>query len=204
MKNVIICVGRNFGSGGHVVAKAIAEKLSIPFYDGELITRAAQESGLSKDFFKTHDEVRGVFSTIKTYFSNSWSSSEVDIELFKYQSEAIRNIAKQGSAVMVGRCCDYVLRQSGEVNVLSVFITAPLEARIERVCDREGLSREAAEDKIARCDRRRETYYNHYTFGNWGYASNYDICIDTSILGIDATADYIIGFLKQCFEEEAI
>ena len=118
-----------------------------------------------------------------------------DNRLFKIQSDVILDLAKQGPAIFVGRASDYVLR---EMDCLDVFITAPLEVRKKDVAEREGISLEEAETLIARRDRDRESYYNYLTFGQWGVASNYDLCVDSSILGIEGTADFIIDFGRRC------
>ena len=117
-----------------------------------------------------------------------------DKGLFKIQCETIQSIAAQGSAIIVGRCSDYVLRD--RENTLNVFLTSPLEERVKRISETEGVTLEKAEEIVEKQDRNREEYYNYYTFGNWGVASNYDLCIDSSIAGIDGTADIIIEFAK--------
>lgn len=198
MGHTIINVGRQFGSGGRRVADALGKKLGIPVYDDELITEAAGKSGYSKSLFKRTDEHRRLFSLANIFgTSNRYSGGESylnDNALFKIQSDAIRDIAENGPAIFVGRASDYVLR---DMECLDVFICAPLEDRKAIVAEREGLSPEDAEAFILKKDRERETYYNYLTFGYWGVASNYDLCIDSSILGIDGTADYIIEFGKK-------
>jgi len=199
-KNIIINVGRQFGSGGKSVAVALGEKLGIPVYDSELISRTAQESGLSSSVFTSGDEDRKTFrlGLAHGFFSRFGGQTHDgfgDAELFNIQSQTIRNIAEAGSAVIVGRCADYVLRDLD--NTLDVFITAPQARRVERVCARTGLDAAKAQNLIVKKDRNRESYYNCYTFGNWGVADNYDLCIDSSILGIDGTADFIIDFARK-------
>lgn len=196
-KTIIINVGRQFGSGGKSVAMELGKKLGIPVYDNELISKAAQDSGFSEDLFEKSDEKRRAFSIssrlsdligsqAENYVSDKW--------LFSIQSETIRNIAEHGSAVIVGRCSDYILRDFG--CTLDVFLTAPEQVRKKRIAERCGLTEEKAEAMMESMDRNRQEYYNYYTFGNWGRASNYDICIDTSILGIEGTADLIISVAK--------
>ena len=193
----IIAIGRQFGSGGKLVAEAIGRLLDIPVYDKELIAKAAEESGFSKELFKKSDEKRNLFS-ISSFFSSGrfgpGNNYVGDNELFKFQSNVIQGIAAEGPAVFVGRCADYILR---ETNRLSVFITAPLENRIQRVRERMGVDREEASSLIQKKDRSRATYYNFFSFGDWGAASNYDLCIDSSILGIERTAETIISFGKE-------
>ncbi len=197
-KKIIINVGRQFGSGGKEVAIGLGKKLGIPVYDNELISKAAQDSGFSPELFRKSDEKRRPFSISSMFtgtFEPSAESYVSDKGLFQLQSEAIRHIAELGSAIIVGRCSDYILRDMG--CTLDVFLTAPEQVRIGRIVERTGLSDEKAGALITSMDRNRSEYYNYYTFGNWGVASNYDLCLDTSILGIDGTADFIIEFARK-------
>lgn len=197
-KSLIITIGRQFGSGGKCVADALGERLGFPVYDNELITKAAQDSGFSAELFVKSDEKRRLFS-LSSIFSAGYSSDTEnymsDKGLFNMQCETIQRIAEQGPAIIVGRCSDYVLRERG--NTLDVFLTSPMEVRVKRVAERQGLSLEKAEELVEQKDRGREEYYNYYTFGNWGMASNYDLCMDSSILGIEGTADCIIEFARK-------
>lgn len=190
----IINIGRQFGSGGKLVAQRISESLGIPVYDNELISKAADESGFSKELFERSDEKRSIFN-ISSFFGNGRFGEARnyvgDNELFKIQSEVIRNIAAKGPAIFVGRCSNYILR---DLRCLDAFITAPLEDRVKRVAERLEISPDEARNRIEKQDRTRETYYNFFTFGNWGASSDYDLCIDSSLLGINGTADFIIEF----------
>lgn len=196
-KNIIITIGRQFGCGGKRIAEALGSKLGIPVYDHELIIKAAQESGFSAEFFERSDEKKRFFS-LTSIFAGSYNSDTEnymsDKGLFKIQCETIQSIAEQGSAIIVGRCSDYVLRD--RKNTLNVFLTSPLEDRVKRISETEGVTLEKAEEIVEKQDKNREEYYNYYTFGNWGVASNYDLCIDSSIAGIEGTADIIIQFAK--------
>lgn len=197
-KKLIINVGRQFGSGGKLVALALGKKLGIPVYDQELISKAAEQSGFSRELFAKSDEKRnllalssfivdvGRFGSADNYVS--------DNQLFVIQSNVIRSIADKGSAIFIGRCADYILRDRP---CLDVFISASDEVRIKRVAERMGITPEQAESLMQKKDRTRETYYNYFTFGNWGVASNYDLCVDSSVLGIDGTADMIIDFCHR-------
>ena len=186
-KKLIITIGRQFGSGGKAVAEELGRKLGIPVYDSELITEAARKSGISEEFFHKRDEKR------RALFIGMKSGMDDEI-LFGIQSEAIRDLASKGSAIFVGRASDYVLR---DLDCVDVFISAPLEARVKRIMERQGLSASDAESLIERKDRGRAEYYDFFTFSKWGSASNYDLCIDSSILGIEGTADLIIDFAKK-------
>lgn len=196
--HTIINVGRSFGSGGGFVGQAIAKKLDIPFYDNELISQACEENGYSKDLFAGGEKKRSIFSASSFFTSGRISSLDGsyvnDDILFKAQSEVIRAIAGKGDAVIIGRCADYILR---DLPCLNVFICGPEEYRIKRLMENEGLTADEAEKLMRRKDRTRETYYNYYTFGAWGQAANYDLCMDSSVLGIEGTADFIIDFGRR-------
>lgn len=196
-KKIIINIGRQFGGGGRGVAYELGRKLNIPVYDREVISKAAEDSGFSAKFFKERDEKKGFFSFTEI-FASSFSETEnymSDRGIFKLQCQTIEKIAEQGSAIIVGRCADYILRDNE--HTLNVFLTSPLEVRAERIAARQGMSLEEARAKAEEKDRKRAEYYNYYTFGDWGVAGNYDLCIDSSILGIEGTADFIIDFAKK-------
>ena len=195
---LIINVGRQFGSGGRLVALALGRKLGIPVYDQELIAKAAEQSGFSKELFANSDEKRnllalssfivdvGRFGSADNYMS--------DNQLFVIQSNVLRSLADKGPAIFIGRCSDYILRDR---KCLDVFVTATDEVRIKRIAERMNITPEQADSLMRKKDRTRETYYNYYTFGNWGVASNYALCVDSSVLGIEGTADMIIDFCRR-------
>ena len=199
MKKIIINIGRQFGSGGLAVARELGRKLEIPVYDNELISKAAQDSGFSAGLFVEKDEKRSFISSFSALFTQGFGSYSDDYMseggLFKIQSETIRKIAEHGSAVIVGRCSDYILRDME--CCLDVFLSAPEEVRAARIAERCGTDEETALEMISKRDKDRAEYYNYFTFGNWGVASNYDLCIDSSILGIEGTADFIIDFARK-------
>ena len=196
-KKIIINIGRQFGGGGLGVAYELGKKLGIPVYDKELIAKAAQDSGFSKGIFEESDEKKRLFS-LSSIFASRFGDTEnymSDRGIFKLQSQTIAKIAQQGSAVIGGRCADYILRENE--NTLNVFLTSPLEVRAERIASRQGMSLEDAMAKAQEKDKKRAEYYNYYTLGEWGAAGNYDLCIDSSILGIEGTADFIIDFARK-------
>lgn len=194
-KHIIITVGRQFGSGGKPVGDALSEKLGIPVYDNELITEAARHSGYSPEFFIRSDEKKRSFFLANLFGGNNFSRNMIgDAELFRIQSETIRNIAEKGSAIFVGRASDYVLR---DMKPLSVFISATMESRIKFVCERDGVTPDEAVSIIDKRDRDRARYYNFFTQRNWGVASNYDLCINRSAIGTQKAADLIIEFGKM-------
>ena len=197
-KKIIINIGRQFGGGGLGVASELGRKLEIPVYDRELIAKAAQDSGFSATLFEQSDEKRRIFS-LSAIFTSIYSSPTEnymsDKGLFEIQCGTIRRIAEQGSAIIVGRCSDYILRDM-ECS-FNVFLTSPLEVRAERISERCGISKEEAESVIEDKEKARSGYYNYYTFGNWGVASTYDLCLDSSKLEIEGSAEFIIDFARR-------
>ena len=197
-KHILITIGRQYGAGGKGVAEILGERLGIPVYDNELLRKAAEESGISPALFRRSDERKRFFSLANLFGLNrstSYSPTAIDgAELFKYQSQAIRDIAAQGSAIFLGRASDYVLR---DMECLDVFICAPLADRVKRVVERTGMDAAEAEKYILKKEKARRDYYNFFTLGDWGVASNYDLCLDSSLLGLDGCADLIIDFGKR-------
>lgn len=202
-ENIIITVGRQIGSGGGIIARIIAEKFGCGLYDKELLNLAAKESGFSEKFFEQNDEQKGFFRSLfhlhtpygpdNSFYNNKFSQES----LFQFQSDAIRKAADSGRCVFVGRCADYVLRD--RKNVLDIFITASMDQRIQAVCKRNGCDRAKARKIITEGEHSRSSYYNYYTGKKWGHGESYDLCIDSSILGTEATADFIIEFIKKRF-----
>ena len=197
-KHILINIGRQIGAGGKVVAEILGKRLGVPVYDNELLQKAAEESGFNPELFRRNDERRLLWrfgSLFGVGRESSYAPSAIDgTELFKYQSQAIRDIAQQGNAIFVGRASDYVLR---DMECLDVFICAPFEYRVKKVCESDGLSPEDSEKIILKKEKARREYYNFYTFGDWGVASNYDLCLDSSLLGIEGCAELIIDFGKK-------
>ncbi len=200
-KKIIINVGRQIGSGGRIVAERLAETFGCKLYDREILDLAAQESGFSEKFFEQNDEQKGFVKSLfhihvplmgsSTFYKNDFSQES----LYQMQSEAIRKAASQGSCVFVGRTADYVLRDVPDT--VSVFITADIDERIQRVCERQGLDREQARKFIRSHEEERASYYNYYTGKQWGHSESYDLCISTSVLGIAATTSLVADFVRQ-------
>ena len=204
--SIIITVGRQIGSGGLQVAKMVAARFGIEVYDKNLLMITAKESGLAPEIFDARDEKRsatGRFARFLGLRGSVYADSGVysdagnlsGDDLFALQSNVIKSIAEKGSGVFVGRAADYVLRDNP--NLLSVFITADMPYRIEKVMEREHLSEAEAEKFIADADRKRASYYNYYTFKKWGDGASYDICLNTSRFGLEKTADLVVEMYKN-------
>lgn len=198
--NTIITIGRQYGSGGHDIGKKLAEELNIPFYDRELLERAAKDSGLCQEIFESHDEKPTnsfLYSLVMDTYSMGYPSAAfaempLNHKIFLAQFDAIKAIAKEGPCVIVGRCADYAL--SDFPNVVNVFLYADMQDRIVRIARRHDLTDAKAKDLIVKTDKRRASYYNYYTSKKWGEASGYDICLNTATLGIDGTIHVIKEF----------
>lgn len=200
-KHIIINVGRQLGSGGRIIGSRIAEDFNIKFYDKELLDLAAKESGFNIKFFERNNEHKGFLKILSGPFaplfgnSNPYGNQLSEESLFEFQSDAIRKAANEHSCVFVGRCADYILRDYP--NCANIFITADMPDRIKRLCEMMGISEKEAEKKCLEGDRKRAEYYNYYSAKTWGAAASYDLCINSSTVGIDNTTDIIENFIAQ-------
>ena len=203
--NTIITIGRQFGSGGREIGENLARHFDIPYYDRELITRVAKDSGFCQEIIENNDE-RPTSSflynlVMDTYSFGYNSSSFVDMpishKIFVAQFDTIKKIADEGPCVIVGRCADYAL--TDRKNVLSIFICANDECRIKRILSRhdEVKSEKEARDMMSKKDKQRQSYYNYYASAKWGHASTYDMTVNSSILGIDGTVKLISQFVED-------
>lgn len=204
MKHIIINVGRQLGSGGHDIGRMLALDFQAKYYDRELLNLAAKESGLSEKIFEQNDEKKGFFRGLLNLGSphvnsgGGYKSSFSQETLFQFQSDAIMKAAKAGSCVFVGRCADYVLRDFG--NTVNIFISASMDYRIEQIMNKQHIDPDAARKYIEQGEATRADYYNYYTGKKWGHSSSYDLCIDSSVLGIMETEKLIATFIRKRFD----
>lgn len=202
-KRTIITIGRQLGSGGREIGQLLAKRLGIKCYDNELITAASKECGLCEEIFKTHDE-KPTNSFLYSLVMDSYlgygagfgmNNMPLGQQVFLAQFDTIRKIAKNEDAVFVGRCADYALRDDYEIT--SVFITSDEKSRKERICKRHNVSESKAYEMMIKTDKKRANYYNYYTDKQWGNSVSYDLCINSGKIGIDATVDLIIEYIKK-------
>ena len=196
----MITISRQNGTGGHQIAELLAGKLGIPFYDKDLIAIAAKEGRVHESAFDKAEET----ATTPLGYALSNRTNRVygmpfNDQLFMLQAGVIRNIADQGPALFVGRCADYVL--SGYKETINIFLYANDESRINRIMEREGLTRKEAEAKIRRLDKSRAIYYNYYTDRNWSDLGNYDIVLNVSHLTPEESAELLNTFIRQVVEK---
>lgn len=206
---MIITIGRQFGSGGGEAGKLVAERLGYKFYDNEILTMAAEASGLSPAAVSRFDEQPGNSLIYSMYMSTIPTGDMLPInqQLAFAQFNAIRVAARQDNCVFIGRCADYVLRQRRDV--VGLFIHADMEFRKQRVIaapEVYHITAENVERAIRKQDKKRADYYNFFTHGSWGSADNYHLALDSSYLGIEGVADAIVYFVqlreKQLKEEK--
>lgn len=202
--NLAICIGRQLGSGGREVARLISQKMGIAYYDREIITQAAKDSGLDAGCFDCVDEkpslplLGGLMSMEIPFCSTGMLNTETylcNTNIFQIQSQTIEALADKGDGVFVGRCADYILRE--RPRVFSVFITASMEDRTARLMKMLSVSEDEAVAQIRECDRKRAEYYNYFTFMKWGDTSSYDICFNSSLLSVEEIADKVIELSNQ-------
>ncbi len=197
--NTIITISREYGSGGRIIGQKLSEKLGIPFYDNELITLAAERSGINEEYFKEVDSMPK--SSIILSLSVLSPSTEVygmplNEKIFLTQSKVIHEVAEEGSCVIVGRCADFVLENNP--NVVNVFIHSSMSNRIKRVKEVYGDKvHDNVESYIKKIDRRRASYYSFFTDKSWGKANNYSLVLNSDQIGIDNCVDMIIEYINK-------
>lgn len=200
-RKYIITIARQFGSGGREIGKALAESLGIPCYDKELISLAAKESGIDAEVFKNVDE-RATNSLLYSLsmglysFGNSFSTTgdlPVNDRLYILQHQIIKKLAEEGPCVIVGRCADYVLKDRDDC--INIFIHADMEYRKQRAIEIHGVAKNRAEQIVNKTDKVRANYYSFYSGQKWGYAQNYDLCLDSSKLSTDKIVKLIHAYM---------
>ncbi|HIX48130.1 MAG TPA: cytidylate kinase-like family protein [Candidatus Mediterraneibacter caccavium] len=209
--NTIITIGREYGSAGREIGYKVAEAFDIKLYDKEMLARAAKESGICEEIFQSHDEKPTnsfLYSLVMDTYSmgysgNSYTDMQINHKVFLAQFDAIKKIADEGPCILVGRCADYALESYP--NVVSVFIHADMQSRIRRIARLYDLTDAKAKDLIVKTDKKRASYYNYYTNKKWSDAESYELCLTSSELGIEGTAQAIIDYvtLKEKIGKES-
>ena len=200
MEKKIITISREFGSGGRTVGRMVAEKLGIPFYDKELVDQIALESGFAPKYIEEHGE----HSPSKSLFSYAFAPqgvpgvmnglSTADF-LWSIQCNVILQLADKGPCVIVGRNADYILKDRQDA--LHAYIFADTAFRADRIVRLYGESEKSPEARLQEKDKRRRLNYQHYTGRTWGASQNYDICLDTGVIGVERCADILVNLVKD-------
>ena len=201
--NTVITIGRQFGSGGREIGEKVAAYFGIKCYDKELLSRAAKESGFCEEMIENHDE-RPTNSFLYNLVMDTYSfgynaSSFVDMpishKVFLAQFDTIKKVADEGPCVIVGRCADYALAEYK--NVLNIFIYSDEDSKTKRIMEKYNLSEVKAKDMCVKKDKQRQSYYNYYSSKKWGRADSYDLCINSSVLGVEGTVKLIAQYIED-------
>ena len=208
-KTYVIAIGRQFGCGGREIGQLIAKGLGVAYYDKELLSEAAKSSGVNEDFFEAADERSPRFFSILWSFNLGYNTGAYfigdtplsDDSIYRAQSEVMTQLADRGPCVIVGRTADYLLRD--HCKVVSVFVHSSIEDRVQRIMSRgDAKTEKEAREKAEKKNKLRAEYYNFYTDKKWGDAASYDLSIDASLLGTQATAMFIIDFVKKIINKK--
>ena len=208
-KTYVIAIGRQFGCGGREIGQLIAKGLGVAYYDKELLSEAAKSSGVNEDFFEAADERSPRFFSSLWSFNLGYNTGAYfigdtplsDDSIYRAQSEVMTQLADRGPCVIVGRTADYLLRD--HCKVVSVFVHSSIEDRVQRIMSRgDAKTEKEAREKAEKKNKLRAEYYNFYTDKKWGDAASYDLSIDASLLGTQATAMFIIDFVKKIISKK--
>lgn len=207
--NTIITIARQFGSAGREIGEKVADHFDIKCYDKELLTRAAKESGFCEEMIESHDErptnsflYNLVMDTYSFgYNASSFMDMPISHKIFLAQFDTIKKIASEGPCVIVGRCADYAL--GDYKNCINIYIYADDQTKINRIMKKYSLTEPKAKEMINKKDKQRQSYYNYYSSKKWGHADSYDLCINSSLLGVDGTVKLIIQAVED-FENKKI
>lgn len=198
MAGSVITISRQYGSGGRFVGKKLAEKLGIPFYDNELISMAAKESGFAESLFENAEKntTYSLLYSLSMFGTNSAGLYGLPLsdKVFLIQSDIIKKVAAEGPCVIVGRCADYVLKERDDV--IRFFLYSDIDSRIKRAQTYYGLDEKKAREAIEKTDKKRAAFYNYYTGESWGDIKNYHMSIDTDSVGIDKSVDILASYVR--------
>lgn len=197
-KKVIVTIGRQFGSGGHEIGEKLAKKLGIKFYDKELIKLIAKQSGLCEKVLESYDEKPTnslLYSIVMDiYPSVMYTGPTIDQQIYQANYDAIKKLSEQ-SCVIVGRCADYILRDCPEL--VSVFVHANDDFRAARIAEEYQVPDAKARDMLTKTDKKRASYYNFQSEKRWGAASSYNLCLESSTIGIEGSVDILEAYIRN-------
>ena len=203
-KHYVITIERQYGSGGRITGMRLAEELGIHYYDEEILKMTSETSAIGEQYFRLADEKAGnnlLYRTV-TNMKPELSAPVKDghkltspENLFRFQSELIRELADNESCIIIGRCADYVLKDHD--NCVHVFVCGDMDSKVQRMMHSYSLEESAAVERIKETDKQRKKYYSYYTGGDWEAASNYDLCLNTGTMTIEEAAEQILFYLKQ-------
>jgi cytidylate kinase len=207
--NSVITIGRQFGSGGREIAQKVAAEFGIKCYDKELLARAAKDSGLCEEVFEHHDEIPTnsfLYNLVMDTYSFGYNSSAyvdmpVSHKVFLAQFDTIKKLADEEPCIIVGRCADYALQ--GRDNLIRIFISGDEDVKIKHVMERFDITEQQAKEMCVKKDKQRRSYYDYYSSRKWGNVNTYDLAVNSSVLGIDGTAELIIQYVNDVEKKRA-
>lgn len=202
MENFVITIARGYGSGGRTIGKMLAKELGVHFYDRELLRLASDDSGINEELFGKADEK--LKNTLLYKIARKVYKGEVippdsddfvsNDNLFNYQAKVMKELADKESCIIIGRCADYVLKD--RKNVIKIYVHAPLEDCIDTMTTMSSLSRKELEKQILSIDKHRAAYYSYYTGRDWEDAKNYDLCLNSSVLGFERCVELVKAYME--------
>ncbi|MBE5921549.1 MAG: cytidylate kinase-like family protein [Lachnospiraceae bacterium] len=206
MEKFVITIGRQTGSRGRIIGKKLAEKLGVKCYDKEILAVAAKESGFSEQIFQYHDERPTnsfLFNLVMDTYSVGYPMSHftelpLNQKVFLAQFDSIKKLAEEESCVIIGRCADYALKDYP--NLVRIFIHGDLDYRAENIAKEQDLSLEKARDICVKTDKKRSSYYNYYSDKKWGDSTSYDLSVNSELLGIDGTVEFLEKYIKAAIK----
>jgi cytidylate kinase len=207
--NSVITIGRQFGSGGREIGQKVAAEFGIKCYDKELLARAAKDSGLCEEVFEHHDEIPTnsfLYNLVMDTYSFGYNSSAyvdmpVSHKVFLAQFDTIKKLADEEPCIIVGRCADYALQ--GRDNLIRIFISGDEDVKIKHVMERFDIPEQQAKEMCVKKDKQRRSYYDYYSSKKWGNVNTYDLAVNSSVLGIDGTAELIIQYVNDVEKKRA-
>lgn len=193
----VIAISRQYGSGGKAIAQALSRQLDIPYYDSELVNRAAEKSGFPPDLFKNadHNAMNSLLFSLAMNTTPVQLQRPLGEQVFLIQSNILKEVAQEGPCILLGRCANYVLRNHPDL--FSVFLRAPVEWRVRHATEFYQIDEKTAAAQVASQDKRRTNYYNYFTGEKWGHSEHYHMVLDTSRLGIDGTVELLSTVARQ-------
>ena len=191
-KQMVITVSREFGSGGRYVGRLIADKLGIKLYDKDFIEKVALETGYSEEYIENNEQKRNILASLNNGYYSGLNNAD---ELFIKESELMKKVANEESCVIIGRCSDFILKDNP--NVIKVFVYSNMEDKIKRATEFYGMDKSKAEKEITRIDKLRANHYKYYTERDWKNPLNYDICVNSDVLGVEKVADLICEMVME-------
>lgn len=202
MQNVVITIAREYGSGGKTIGKMLAKAMNIEYYDKDLLVMASDDSGINQQLFAQADEaVKSMVFRRKSVYKNELIHPESNKfvsndNLFNYQAKIIKELAQKHSCVIVGRCADFILKDTKEINLIRVFVHCTMEAGIKNVVDMYAIDPRIAKKRIEMTNKERAGYYKYHTGQRWDNARNYDLCLDSSQLTFDQCVKIIMEYVS--------